>query len=119
MAESGLEGYGEEVAVVEASFGIAGGEKKVDRSLCGYKRCDTYTFAHQSMEVSRNRLQGARDSAKRKQKVQKAHPREFGERGNEILGTRLGAQPRARKLVEGACYLVSACRDLHHPSLQD
>jgi hypothetical protein len=68
------------------------------------------------MKVSRNRLQGARGLAKRKRKVQKGRPLEFGERGNEILGTRLGAQPPARILVEGKCYLVSACRDLHHPN---
>ena len=27
MAESGLEGYGEEIAVADGSFGIAGGEQ--------------------------------------------------------------------------------------------
>jgi hypothetical protein len=74
---------------------------------------DTYLYVHQSMKESRIRLQGARvDLARRKRKVQRDHPREFAERGNESLGT---AQPRARILVEGACYLAFACRDLCHP----
>jgi hypothetical protein len=39
VAESGLEGYGEEAAVVEVSFGIAGVEKNwFDRRLRGHKR---------------------------------------------------------------------------------
>ena len=72
------------------------------------------------MKESRKRLQGAQGSAKRKRKVQKDHLREFAERGSESLGTRLGQQPQARILVEGACYLLFVCRDQSHPpNLQD
>ena len=79
---------------------------------------DTYLCVHQSTKESRNRLQGAqRDLDRRKRKDQRDHPREFAERGNENLGT---AQPRARILVEGACYLVFGRRDQSHPpNLQD
>lgn len=118
VAESGLERYGEEAAV-EVSVGIAGvegGKKRLIRDCAAIR--DTYLCVHQSMKESRNRLQGARmDLARRKRKDQRDHPREFAERGNESLGT---AQPRARILVEGACYLVFACRDqCHPPNLQD
>jgi hypothetical protein len=53
VAESGLEGYGEEAAVAEGSFGIAGGGRWTKGSI-GFSskgKEHAHTFVHPSMMI--------------------------------------------------------------------
>ena len=53
MAESGLEGYGEEPAVAEESFEIAGGGRWTKGSIEFNSKGEeqTHTFVHPSMKI--------------------------------------------------------------------
>ena len=51
MAESGLEGYGEEPAVAEGSFGIAGGGQRDQQGTIPKGKEHTHTFVHPSKMI--------------------------------------------------------------------